>query len=174
MEDQSTKICKMCCQQIDQQARKCPFCHHWQNKIATALSHPLTAVIPIMIPLMIIFLFIPFKMFNPGEKFSLHKDRVQIIQSKLEFVENKCGATLVVLGKIRNDGELSWEEPQFEAIFFDNNHKLFDTEQDEKYDFLIPPKIEIPFKLTFSRDFPEERYSSFEIKIIDAKEKDAF
>ncbi len=170
MESQPTKTCKMCRQQIDSLARKCHFCHHWQNKFLMAMYHP----VGVAIPLILVFLFVPYMlndMFDPGEDFSLHKDQVLLSHTKLDFGENDCGKTIVIIGKIKNDSGFSWEKPRFEVKFFDETQTLFDTEQDEKYDFLIPAQSEIPFKVTFSKQFPEERYANFEIHVIDAKEK---
>ncbi len=132
------------------------------------LYHPVAGVIIAI--LVVLFLFN--KILKPGEDFIIYKNQILITHSELEFGKNDCGTTLVVLGKIKNNSELSWENPQFEVKFFDNKNKLFDTGQDELYSFIIPPESEIPFKVTISKDFPEERYISHEIKLLTAKEKD--
>ena len=173
MEQKSLKLCNICFQEIDDRARKCPYCHHWQNKITMALFHPVVvAMAPILVMLFFYFIFI--NKITGGEKFDLHRDKVTITQPKLEFGESECGSDIVIIGKINNKSNFTWENPQFEITFVDEKNNLFDTGQDELYSFIIPANNEIPFKVSIKKQFPEESYNTYEVKILSAKEKDTF
>ena len=45
-----TKTCRMCCMEIAAAAKKCPFCHHWQNKFSMITFHPAFAVLLTVVP----------------------------------------------------------------------------------------------------------------------------
>ncbi len=89
----------------------------------------------------------------------------------MEFGESKCGQTVVILGMIENNSDLNWEKPNFEMIFFDKDKNIIDTEQEENYSFVLPSKEKVPFKVSIRREFPQELYDSFEIRIVTAKEE---
>lgn len=39
------KTCKICCMEIQKEARKCPFCHHFQTRLSTVMFHPAFAIL---------------------------------------------------------------------------------------------------------------------------------
>jgi hypothetical protein len=163
----------MCCSEIDSRAKKCPFCRHWQNKISLVLWHPTFAIAVILI-FYILFQQFFVSQFEPGKDFNIDKGNIIIKDTAMEFGENKCGHAIVILGKIENNSNVSWRHPHFEIKFYDKNKNLVDTDQEEKYDFILPTKEEVPFKVSISRQFPEEQYNSFDIRIISASEKGFF
>lgn len=162
--------------EISSKARKCPYCQHWQNKWSIITFHPLFA----MIPGMIIFIAIIGLMgrmfqttFSEGEPFSKYAGAISIIETRMTFGVNGCehtSSTVAVLGKIRNDSNISWKEIKLEVSFFDKTGKLIDTTQQEKYPFTAPANDESTFKLSFKREFPQESYNSFKLRVISAKD----
>jgi hypothetical protein len=172
MEQNDTKFCKMCYQQIDSRARRCPFCHHWQNKLSSIVSGPTVAVIVLVIALIVPTL-LTRHILDKGKDFGHYKNQVQIAQSQLTFGKNVSCPSVIVLGRLKNTGNVSWKSLQFEATFFDHKGKLMDTGQDEKYFFILKAKSEAPFKVSLKREFPVEDYASYAIRIISAKDADA-
>jgi len=177
MSTEETKICKMCYMEINPKAKKCPYCQHWQNKWSMITFHPLFVMIPGIIIFTAIFGFMG-KMFqttfSEGEPFSQYASAVSIIETKMVFGVSGCehkSPTVAVLGKIRNDSGVSWKDIKLEARFFDKDVKLIDTTQQEKYSFTAPANDESTFKLSFKREFPQENYNSFKIRIISAKDE---
>ncbi len=65
MDEIPTKACPLCCERIHAKARKCPHCQHFQNKWTLLAYHPLAAVTPLMMALVISFAFLT-RVFNPG------------------------------------------------------------------------------------------------------------
>ncbi len=43
--DPAKKTCKMCCMEIPKLARKCPHCHHFQNRSSMVMYHSGFAVL---------------------------------------------------------------------------------------------------------------------------------
>jgi hypothetical protein len=162
---------------IDPRAKKCPYCQHWQNKWSMITFHPLFAMIPTMILFLVLFGFAG-KMyqtsFSEGEPFSLHTSAVSVVESKMVFGVSSCeheSPTVVILGKIQNDSPVSWEDVKLEATFFDEDGNLIDATQERKYFFMVAAKDQGTFKLSFKREFPEEQYDSFKIRIISANDE---
>ncbi len=164
------KKCLICCSEIDVQAKKCPFCKHWQNKISLVIWHPFFTV-AILLVLYLLFQQFFIDTLGPGEDFAPVRSEIVLKDCTMEFGESKCGQTVVILGMIENNSDLNWEKPNFEIIFFDKDKNIIDTEQEENYSFVLPSKEKVPFKVSIRREFPQELYDSFEIRIVTAKEE---
>ena len=165
----NNKRCKMCCKEIDRKARKCPYCHHWQNKISLIIYHPAFMVLPLM--LMMLFLFYSFSgLFVQGENFAPYKSKINVINSELKFGEIKGKPTVVTIGKIENKSQISWKDIQFELNFFDEDKKLIDGDQKRDYFFVIPANATSTFKVSLLREFPIEKYKSHKVKVLTAKD----
>ena len=107
---------------------------------------------------------------SSGEPFESHKNEITIKNSELKFGENKCGGQIIVLGEIENNSSFTWEELKFEAVFYDQNGEKIDSGQDSDYFFMIPKNATTPYKLSFKRDLPEEKFSTFKVRILAGKE----
>lgn len=163
----------MCYKQIDNRARKCPYCHHWQSKFSTVVFHPAFGVAMVLIPLLTVFILagLMFQdMFDRGEEFSNYKDQITIADSQLKFGESEGGPTVVVMGNMMNSSNIPWEHIQLEVRFYDGNKKLIDTDQKQKYFFVVPANDVSTFKVSIPREFPEEEYTTFEVRVLSAKE----
>lgn len=173
MEEITSKICKMCYKEIDSRAKKCPFCQHWQNKFSMVVWHPAFAVFLIMIPYLVVFIFagVMFEsMFDKGEDFTPYRNQITINKTELKFGETSYGPTVVVMGEIKNNSNLSWKDVQLEVRFYGNNEKLVDTDQKNKYSFVVPANDISTFKVSIPREFPEVQYTSFKVRILSAKD----
>lgn len=173
MDETKKKTCKMCFQEIDRRAKKCPYCHHLQSKFQSPLF---TIAIPIVIVATAAYLFTWFIYYNymikSRKSFSQYQDQIVITNTELKFGVDKCdGATVAVLGKMTNNSDVSWDRIQIEVQFFDSNKKLIDTAQEMDYQFMAPANSTVPFKVSMKREFPEEQYDSFNVRILFAKER---
>lgn len=170
--DNDLKTCKMCYQQINVQAKKCPYCHHWQSKLSAMMFHPAVAVLPLAFVFIVGPLMLK-KTFDPGRRFDAYKEQVHISKSELTFGQTDCGPSLVVLGNFKNDSDVTWKDVQLEVTFFDRDKKLIDTGQKNEYSFVLPAKSEAPFKVSIKREFPVDKYVSHAIRILKAKDAKA-
>lgn len=73
----TTKTCKMCCMEIPQQARKCPYCQQFQDRRSMILYHPGVHVAMGLVPMLIMFAIFE-SLFSAGEKYESYKDQIWV------------------------------------------------------------------------------------------------
>jgi hypothetical protein len=167
------KICKICCMQIPAAAKKCPYCHQWQYWLSTITFHPLFGLVIVGIPFIVLiatFASLQQNLCFRGEPFQKYAKQVAVIESKVEFGQDKDkGPVVAVVGVLKNSSSIDWKDIRFQVEFFDPKGKLFDAGQEhEFYSPRVPPGEQIAFKITFPRQFPEKEYASHKIRIISA------
>ncbi len=181
MNQNGTKNCPMCASKIDVGAKKCPQCHHFQNKLTACLYNPafgaLVAVIPMMILLMCLGMMA--KQFLPDAKqYSDYHNCLSVVESALSFgqrqKDDQVLETVVVLGKITNSSDIVWEDISLEVTCFDENGILVDACQDKQYGRVVPAKGSATFKVFFERQFPKAKYVSHAVRVLSASEKKNF
>jgi len=177
MDTEKTKVCKICSMDIPSEAKKCPYCQHYQYKWSLITFHPLFGIIPVMIIFLIFYGYLgkAFQSrFSKGEPFSQYASSVSIVETKMVFGIGGCkypSPTIAILGKIQNNTPIPWKDIKMEATFFDENGELIDATQLEKYSFVVAAMDKSTFKLSFMREFPKEQYNNFKIRIISAKDE---
>ena len=154
------------------EARKCPHCHHFQNRVSMLLFHPAVAVLFAALPMAA--LLVGFVMiFDTGEDYEDYKDQIVISDSELAFGETKSGATVAVMGTIKNTSSVAWNEIRFHAEFLDAAGRRVDVGQKEEYSFYLPPRGTSSFKVSFQRSLPETNYVKHSIRVVAAKDAKA-
>jgi hypothetical protein len=163
----ATKTCKMCCMEIPEKARKCPHCHSFQDRLSQVLYHPgvMLAALPVFI--MVIFFA---RMFDKGRDFELYKDQVIVTESQLALGDTKSGATIAVLGTIKNNSPVPWEDIQFHVEFFDAQGRRVDVGDELEYSFRLSAHETSSFKVSFRREFPETNYVKHVVRVAGAKD----
>src|SRR5438105_77923 len=163
------KTCKMCWMEIPQQARKCPHCHHFQSRWSMVMFHPAFAVCFACLPLAVMMILFA-NMFDTGEKYETYKDQIVITDSQIAFGDTKSGATVAVVGTIKNSSRVSWKEIQFHVEFLDAAGKRADVGAREDYSFRLPAGETSSFKVSFRREFTETNYVKALVRIVGAKD----
>src|ERR1035437_3912382 len=156
METTTKQTCKICFQEIDARAKKCPFCHHWQRPWLAISYSPIIASLPLGL-MLLGFGFLMYKTFNSGEPFEQHRGELLIKASEMKFgTETNCchGATADVLGTLKNTGHFSWKDINVEAQFLGADGKLVDGGQKLQYSLEAPAGGEVVFKVSMRREFP--------------------
>jgi len=177
MDASERKICKVCFMDIPAKARKCPYCQHWQDKWSLVIFHPLFAVIPTLVLFLVLFgaLGTMFKTtFSEGEPFSKHQNDLTLVDTEMVFGEiggEKPASTVAVIGGIRNSCGVPWKDVALEGRFFDKDGRMVDVVQQQKYSFVVPANGEAAFKISFAREFPQEKYAGFKVRVISAKDQ---
>lgn len=162
-----TKTCQMCFMRISEQAKKCPHCHHFQNKLSMFMFHPIFGAIFIIIPTIIMVLFANRNYF--GEDFQNYSDQLQISESRMIFGDDNAGGTVAVMGVIRNNSLIPWKDIRFHVEFQDATGVRSDTGQKEE-SYYLPANSSLSFKVSFRRHFPETRYVSHTMRLVSAKD----
>lgn len=166
----------MCCSEVAEKARKCPHCHHFQNRTVMILYHPAFAATMVLVPFLTAFflMLLSFeKLFDQGRDFQVYRNQVTITESNLAFGDTKSGETVAVLGMMKNSGPVGWKDVLLQVEFFNQQGKRIDTEQRREFPFDIPPNETVPFKVSVRREFSKESYAKHAIRIISAKDSRA-
>ena len=110
-----------------------------------------------------------------GESFDSYRSQVHVTHSELEFGDLPSkGPTVAVVGTIHNDSHVAWKDINIEVQFFDKAHKLIDTKQTRDYSGSLQPKDNGAFKVSQPREFNQADYASYEVRILDAKDRNGF
>jgi hypothetical protein len=167
-----SKICKMCCEEIAVAAKKCPHCHHWQYRLSLIVFHPLFALIPALVLLVVFGLcyeMVIKDIFAKGEPFQKYADQISITESKMEFGQDQSGPTIAVVGRVKNSSPVDWKDVRIHVEFCNSGGKLVDAGQQNEYSSSrLPANQDIAFKVSLPRQFPESEYASHKIRVFSA------
>ena len=95
-----------------------------------------------------------------------------ITESKLHYSTKECDSYISVLGKIKNESDVSWEDFYFEIQFYDEKNNLIDTISKYDRNLILLQNSESTFRVRDSADKSEEEYVSHKIIIKQASEAD--
>jgi len=159
----------MCCMEIPAEARKCPHCHHFQNRLSMLMFNPGVAMLVVVIPFVAILMMFA-TAFDRGENYESYKDQIIVTDSQLAFGDTKSGATVAVIGTNKNTSPISWKEIQFHVEFLDATGKRSDVGAREDNGFRLPANGTSSFKVSFRREFPETNYVKQIVRVVAAKD----
>ncbi|KPK82933.1 MAG: hypothetical protein AMJ81_08845 [Phycisphaerae bacterium SM23_33] len=166
--ESSKKRCKFCFEEMDARAVKCPHCQSWQSRGASLRGSPGVRLAAAVVPLIILapLLFFSFRnllsldrLSGKGD-FEKHRSGIKIVQPKMTF----DSYDVVILGKVKNDTPVDWEDLQLEMTFKDADGTVIDTDTEKLY-ITLPAGKETSFKVRSNRAGPKESYHAFDIRV---------
>ncbi|MGO8699044.1 MAG: FxLYD domain-containing protein [Limisphaerales bacterium] len=153
--------------EMPEEARKCPHCHHFQNRWTMMMFHPGFAVLFFSLPL--IGMSVVFSIFfYPGENYATYKDQIVVNDCRIALGDTKSAATVAVIGTIKNNSKVSWKDIKFHVDFFDAAGKRADVGQREEYRYGLAAGETSSFKVSFTREFLETNYVKPVVRIVGA------
>jgi hypothetical protein len=155
--------------EIPIKSRKCPYCHHFQNRMVLFLWHPAFAALFVMIPFVIMMIFL-LSLMDRGQNFASYSRQMIVLNSQIAFGERKSGPTVAVIGSVKNMSTVPWKDVYFHVDFFDSAGKLTDSEAVERYEYYLPANETASFELSFTREFPETNYAKAVVHVVGAKD----
>ena len=165
-----TKECKICYQEIDERAKKCPYCRHWQQKWHLVVSHPVTATTLMLLVVMGFYGLLMVGILPGGEDFAAYRDQFAVSESEMLFGEVDGESTVSVVGVVLNRSDITWEHIEIEVRFFDPEGKLIDTAGDMDVFDTIAAGGEKSFKAMVEPHLPKEQYASYKVLVRSAKD----
>ena len=131
--------------------------------------HPGIMVLLFSLPLVAMMIVVD-SFFDKGENYEIYIDQILISDSQIAFGDTKSGATVAVIGTIKNTSKVSWKEIQFHVDFFDAAGRRADVGEKDDYSFRLPASETSSFKVSFRREFPETNYVKPVVHIVGAKD----
>ena len=155
--------------EIPKESRKCPYCQHLQNRWVMFLFHPVFMGLLVMIPFAVMLVVVTSMMDN-GKNFETYRDQITVTTNQIVFGDRKSGATVDVIGTIKNMSPVPWKDVYFHADFFDAAGKPADVGAVENYEYYLPASETASFKVSFAREFPETNYVKAVVRVVSAKD----
>jgi hypothetical protein len=167
----ATKICYQCGEEIKEIARKCPHCQSWQTGIGAAMANPAKAALLAIVPMLFILLWSWFWIGPRRDKneFEKHRAEVTVTSSKMTWSKEEDGNFISIIGTLKNDGNVKWNNLQLEAQYFNPAGILIDTQSDRNYDIILLPHSEHAFRMRDYADKPASEYATHKVFIRDAE-----
>lgn len=173
MNAEKTKQCLSCYSEIDARALVCPHCGRAQSFGGKWKSTIFWCLLLCVLAGSLAYEIFIYEDFAQSASFQDHIQDIQITQSNMSVGNAECSnaKALIIMGDIKNSGEIDWENLTFEVIFYDHDKNQIDTMQEQLYGFVLPSMQEIPFKLSVGMSFDESLYASHSLRVIAAEEK---
>src|SRR5688500_20389163 len=94
--------------EIPQQARKCPYCQHFQTRSALLFYHPASAALLAVLPMLVLLLAFA-HLFDEGEDYQEYKGKIVITESQIAFGELKSDYTVGVMNDVTKKKKVQWK-----------------------------------------------------------------
>lgn len=185
--DNQEKTCPYCDEAVKAAAKKCKHCHEWltsnpfhSRSIFMRVGLPIVVLIAgfyIVSSLACVMLtprLTEMMMTDmPGMKLPKKFDKkINLVITEHELVETN--RRLAIVGKLKNDTDIIWENVRIEAEFFDETGKFVDNGQAFFMKPIHPNEIG-NFKIDFFPNSGEtEKYHRYEVAVTDAMEQFTF
>lgn len=123
------KQCYAYGEEVKSTAKRCPHCQTWLRKWGIDPSDPKFVIwwIVIVITVIVTTILATAIFKSEDKKFHDYRSRLTITESKLHYSYEECCSSVSVLGKIKNESDIPWEDIHFEVQFYDSENKLIDT-----------------------------------------------
>ena len=108
---------------------------------------------------------------RPGPAdFTAYKDQVKVSEAWLHREQSDRDGHVTILGHIRNDSSVKWEQPYFEVQCFNHEGKLVDTYAAYDMGLVLLPDTQHAFRITFTPTSPPVHWTEFKVYLRDARD----
>jgi hypothetical protein len=104
------------------------------------------------------------RILNPPPYYSDFQGAIQILDSKMKWVETSEGPRLFLTGLITNRSSMAWRRPEFECRFFDSKDQMVDAATGYTY-LTILPGNDSAFRLSIKPLLSSNEYASFRLSL---------
>jgi hypothetical protein len=163
------KECSFCAETIPAAAKLCPRCRRWLTWCS--LRHPFFFYGLHLFLYGYLAFWIVTKMqhvFNPAPYYTEFRDSLQILESRMNWVQREKEMRIYVTGVLTNQSPIAWKDIELECRFFDTNGVLVDASNSRAY-MTIQPDDDSAFRASIIPTRPTNDYASFKLSISTAR-----
>jgi hypothetical protein len=151
-------------------ARKCPYCWSWISGGGYWRS-------VLGLAMLLCFGIGAFAFFNvfrslhrSSEDFEVYKEQIKIVGIQVSESNAPGNGYTSIVGRIRNDSPVTWDNPYFEVQCFDRDGKLVDTYSHYDAGMVLVPRTDQAFRLSFQPSQAPEKYADYKVFLRHARD----
>lgn len=181
MDNLDKKSCPNCAERIQSAAKKCPFCMTQLVKPKWYKNPQLLGFLPMVMVFPYIFFTTTRTINRPELLFASYTQKVNVLSAEMHFENTmqphtdgtkRPERTLTVLGTVRNDSDVAWENPNYEATFYDKAGKLLDAQAEGSSHVALAPHQTQAFRIRMAAHSDPSAYAKVKVIIRTAKDAD--
>ena len=163
--------CSYCAEEVKPGAKVCPHCRQWLSTFSFRNPAVFVGVFySCGLAYLVSFLIFFSKLLDPGVDFSPYRDKISIVESRMNLEEAGDKSSVHVVAVITNQTEIAWKLVQFEVQFFDKSGVLIDANGNSPYGDTLLPHGELAFRVNTRPIHPLAEYQSYQILIRSARD----
>jgi hypothetical protein len=169
-EGQIMKQCTVCFEEIDSRARACRYCGHWQKRGFVRTILPILIFMAVMVVYGESLIVRAHTLSRPSQEGVAYNGQIVVTQSEMFKGTSPDGDVVYVVGKLRNESDVEWDQIEVEAQFFDPQGKLIDADVQKRYVTHLLPHGEMAFKVRTVADRPLDEYATYKVSVKSAED----
>ncbi len=169
MNTDDRRTCPCCAEEISAAAKICPRCRQWLTW--RSFRHPVVTVLTAFVPMMVAFAWLAHvslakldRTFNPRPFYAEMPGSLQVVQSRLNWVETKDGLRIFLTGTVTNQSSEAWHDVEFDCRFLDTNGVMVDAASARSY-FTALPHDDAAFRAVIAPARATNDYASFKVSV---------
>jgi len=164
------KVCRVCFEEIDIRARKCPHCQSFQ-RFARYAQHIIVLSVLLFVAFMTVIMVGILKDINDEGHSNDYKHELRVAEPIISFSdEGKC-PKVIIMCKVSNISNENLHSIQYSAVFNDANGVIFDWDSDLQYSTVIDANSSLNIKIPLPRDFSKDRYNKAQVTVTHAEKQ---
>jgi hypothetical protein len=169
MNDPEQSTCQFCAEAIKVEAKVCPHCRQWLT--LRSFRHPLIFTLCHAVPMLAIWIGGALVVFsrieqlqNPRPHYSAFPNSLQVLQSRMNWVQTRDGTRIFVVGVLTNTAPVNWRSVEFDCRFFDASGAMVDAGNGYSRAPVCPEDV-TAFRVSVIPTAPTNDYTSFTVSV---------
>ena len=163
------KQCPFCAETIPSAAKICPRCRRWLTWCS--LRHPFIFFgLHVVLYCYLGFLFLTKfqNAFNPTPYYTEYHHSLQLLESRMNWVNGENGARIYVTGILTNQSPFAWKDIELECRFYNTNGTMIDAANARAF-LTIQANDDSAFRAPVTPIHSTNEYASFKVFVSTAR-----
>jgi len=163
------ETCRFCAEPIPSAAKLCPHCRQWLTY--RSLRNPVIFFWLHFVPSLSLYILLMtglLNRMNPGPFYSEFPDSLQVLQSKMNWLQTSNIHRIYFTGILTNQSKVAWKNIEFECRFFDGRGSMIDAVHPDGF-FTAQAKDDTAFSFTVKPALATNDYASYKLSVSSAR-----